>query len=122
MRTREATGRGRRKVSVQHKGAILSAAVGAAGTTIITTLGHGHSGATVAVGVALLGAMSTAACLVCESVARHGKPASDAYEAGHQAGYDKGYLDGRRVARPVIVTLPCATKRSDALHDRTGSD
>jgi hypothetical protein len=36
---------------------------------------------------------------------RHGKPASDAYEQGHQAGYDKGYCEGRRVARPVVVDL-----------------
>lgn len=27
------------------------------------------------------------------------------YEHGHQAGYDAGYLDGRRVAKPVIVPL-----------------
>jgi hypothetical protein len=33
------------------------------------------------------------------------RPASDAYEQGHQAGFDKGYMEGRRVARPVVVDL-----------------
>jgi hypothetical protein len=28
-----------------------------------------------------------------------------AYEAGRQDGYDTGYEDGRRVAKPVVVSL-----------------
>lgn len=28
------------------------------------------------------------------------------YERGHQAGYDSGYIDGRRVAKPVVVRFP----------------
>lgn len=31
------------------------------------------------------------------------RPASDAYEQGHESGYDKGYCAGRRVAKPVVV-------------------
>jgi hypothetical protein len=35
----------------------------------------------------------------------YARPLSDAYEQGHQAGFDKGYCEGRRVARPVVVDL-----------------
>jgi hypothetical protein len=27
------------------------------------------------------------------------------YEAGRQAGYDAGFIDGRRIARPVVVPI-----------------
>jgi hypothetical protein len=35
----------------------------------------------------------------------HLRPASDAYEQGHQAGFDKGWVEGRRSARPVVIDL-----------------
>ena len=30
---------------------------------------------------------------------------AEVYEAGRQAGYDAGFIDGRRIARPVVVPL-----------------
>lgn len=27
------------------------------------------------------------------------------YEAGREAGYDAGFIDGRRIARPVVVSI-----------------
>jgi hypothetical protein len=45
------------------------------------------------------------ACLLVAGVAFLARPASDAYEQGWQAGHNKGYMEGRRVARPVVVDL-----------------
>lgn len=42
------------------------------------------------------------------------------YEAAHQAGYDAGYIDGRRIARPVVVKLPRANVAE--LLEPSGSD
>ena len=33
------------------------------------------------------------------------RPADDAYELGYQIGYDKGFLEGHRAARPVVVPM-----------------
>jgi hypothetical protein len=52
--------------------------------------------------------LGAAVCLAAVGwllAASHGKPTSDAYEQGHQAGYDKGWRAGRRSARPVVVDL-----------------
>jgi hypothetical protein len=38
-------------------------------------------------------------------VARSRHTESEVYEAGRQAGYDAGYLDGRRISKPVVVGL-----------------
>jgi hypothetical protein len=74
--------------------------VAVACATILTGVGWASSDHLFACGLA---------CLLVVGVAfSHAlmlRPASDAYEQGHQAGYDKGYMEGRRVARPVVVDL-----------------
>lgn len=37
------------------------------------------------------------------------RPADDAYELGYQIGYDKGFLEGHRSARPVVVPMANAS-------------
>ena len=37
------------------------------------------------------------------------KPADDAYSLGFQIGYDRGYLEGRASARPVVVPMAGAS-------------
>jgi hypothetical protein len=37
------------------------------------------------------------------------KPADDAYHLGHQIGYDRGYMEGRASARPVVVPMAGAS-------------
>jgi hypothetical protein len=74
--------------------------VAVACSTILTGVGWARSDHLFACGLALL--LVSAAGFSHALLAR---PASDAYEQGHQAGYDKGYCEGRRVARPVVVDL-----------------
>jgi hypothetical protein len=51
--------------------------------------------------------MSTIMCsLLWFFVSRTRRVEDDVYEAGRKAGYADGYINGRRVARPVIVRLP----------------
>lgn len=38
-------------------------------------------------------------------VTRGRRSEDEVYEAGRQAGYDAGFIDGRRIARPVVVPL-----------------
>jgi len=69
--------------------------------------GHEHDVMFMAAGsvVMLLGAMLATACIICQAIRVCMRPASDAYEQGWQAGFDKGYWEGRRTARPVVVPL-----------------
>jgi hypothetical protein len=53
----------------------------------------------------VLGAVLATACVICSAIRLHLRPVSDAYEQGHQAGFDKGWVEGRRSARPVVIDL-----------------
>jgi hypothetical protein len=74
--------------------------VAVACATILTGVGWARSDHLFACGLAFL--------LVAGVAFSHSllvRPISDVYEQGHQAGFDKGYMEGRRVARPVVVDL-----------------
>jgi hypothetical protein len=73
----------------------------------MTVWGHWHDLLFMIVGPVLmvLGAVLATASVICYTIRLHLRPASDAYEQGHQAGFDKGYREGRWVAKPVVVDL-----------------
>jgi hypothetical protein len=43
------------------------------------------------------------------------------YEAGRQNGYDAGFMDGRRVAKPVVVPIAAGGQRSNRSSTHTSS-
>jgi hypothetical protein len=73
----------------------------------MTAWGHWHDLIFMIVGPVLmvLGAVLATACVICYTIRLHLRPASDAYEQGFQAGHNKGYWEGHRSARPVVVNL-----------------
>lgn len=75
----------------------------AAGTTMIYSgrfvIGLGLAGAVVAVaGIAIAGWARLA-----KVITSHNRPADHAYTEGYEAGYDKGWRDGR--ARPTLTVI-----------------
>jgi hypothetical protein len=52
-----------------------------------------------------LGGSTIICSLLWFFVARGRHVEEQVYEAGRQAGYDAGYLDGRRISKPVVVAL-----------------
>jgi len=53
----------------------------------------------------LVGAMVISGGLMTKVFRGVTRPADDAYELGYQIGYDKGFLEGHRSARPVVVPM-----------------
>jgi hypothetical protein len=88
------------------RGLWFGAAMGVTGA-VMTAWGHWHDLLYMIAGpvIMVLGAVLATACIICSTIRLHLRPASDAYEQGFQAGYDKGYVEGRRTARPVVVPL-----------------
>lgn len=79
------------------------------------TQGTGIAGAVLAeptmwaIGVAfVIGSMWLATLVICRAVKRPTRDAMAAYDLGEQMGRDRGYEEGRRVARPVVVPMPPA--------------
>jgi hypothetical protein len=81
--------------------------VALAGAALLVVLGWTRSDRVFGLGLAL-GVVAAAAL----SHALLARPAADAYEAGHAAGYDKGWTEGRRTARPVLVEFPDADEQA----------
>lgn len=88
------------------RGFWIGAGMGTTGAGL-TAWGHWHDLLYMIVGPVLmvLGAVLSTACIICSTIRLHLRPASDAYEQGHQAGFDKGWTEGHRTARPVVVNL-----------------
>jgi hypothetical protein len=88
------------------RGLWIGAGMGIVGAGM-TAWGNWHDVLYMIVGPVLmvLGAVLATACVVCSAIRLHLRPASDAYEQGHQAGFDKGWVEGRRSARPVVIDL-----------------
>ena len=40
-----------------------------------------------------------------QRIARMNRPADEAYELGFQMGYDRGFIEGRKTVRPVVVPM-----------------
>lgn len=71
------------------------------------------AGATIGLGqlviaAALIASMSVATLIICTAVKGCSREAVAAYDLGEQIGRDRGYEEGRRVARPVVVPMPPA--------------
>jgi hypothetical protein len=56
-------------------------------------------------GLVLLATIIASHVVLVRVVRRPGKVEASAFEAGHQQGYDKGYYEGHRQARPVLVSM-----------------
>lgn len=56
-----------------------------------------------------LGAVGMIGTVVWYLQSRQRRDDEAVYDAGHRAGYDAGFLDGRRTARPVVVPLRIAS-------------
>lgn len=88
--------------------------------------GAADSGATIerAVMAALLiVSMWVATFVICKAVKSSNREAVAAFDLGEQLGRDRGYEEGRRVARPVVVPMPpaCPCQGAGDL-DRRGAD
>jgi hypothetical protein len=88
------------------RGLWIGAAMGVVGA-VMTAWGHSHDVLFMIAGpvIMVLGAVLATACVICSTIRLHLRPASDAYEQGFQAGFDKGWVEGRRSARPVVIDL-----------------
>jgi hypothetical protein len=86
------------------RGLWIGAAMGVVGA-VMTAWGHSRDVLFMIAGpvIMVLGAVLATACVICSTIRLHLRPASDAYEQGFQAGFDKGYREGRWVAKPVVV-------------------
>jgi cytochrome c553 len=58
--------------------------------------------------IVVLASMWLATLVICRSVKSCSREAVAAYDLGEQMGRDRGYMEGRRVARPVVVPMPPA--------------
>lgn len=58
----------------------------------------------VLVGVVVLVAAMLARCVTAR-LAKVNRPADAAFQEGYEMGYDRGWLEGHRKARPVVVGL-----------------
>lgn len=69
------------------------------------------------VAVVVLISMWLATLVICRAVKATTKDAVAAYDLGEQMGRDRGYEEGRRVARPVVVPMPpaCPCQSAGAL-------
>ena len=78
-----------------------------AGATI-TAYSIGRDPALLVIGVTLiiLAGMSTATLMIIGAIGKANRETSAAFDLGRDIGHDQGYLEGRRVAKPVLVQLP----------------
>jgi hypothetical protein len=67
--------------------------------------------------VVILASMWLATAVICRAVKATTKDAVQAYDLGEQIGRGRGYEEGRRVARPVVVPMPpaCPCQSAGAL-------
>lgn len=61
-----------------------------------------------AIGLALMlmGVVVVVGSFVMRALRRVNRPAEIAFDEGYQMGYDKGYIEGRRIGSPTLVTMP----------------
>ena len=59
----------------------------------------------IALTLMLVGVISVAAALVAQCVLQTGRPAADAYEAGYQMGYDKGWNAAQHEEDGTVVPI-----------------
>lgn len=79
--------------------------VGSGATMSVLSYGHDIYLQMIGMTTLLCGTVAIAAGRVIRIVSRHQRSADEAFELGQQMGYEKGYCEGRRTARPVVVPM-----------------
>jgi hypothetical protein len=97
---------------------VASGVATAAGATIAATM-FGSGIEVYGLSLALIGSLGLASAALSRQVRESARDAIAAYDLGQQLGYDKGYMEGRRVARPVVVPHPSLRQCE---HDLEGGD
>lgn len=90
------------------RAAIAAGGIAAGAGAVLTALTYGGDLYAVTVGVSssIIGTGICATGVVCRSLRRPRVDVEAAFELGRQVGHDRGYWEGRRTARPVVVPLP----------------
>ena len=63
----------------------------------------------IGIAAVVLGAVGVCGSLVVRRVDAVNRPADVAYELGFQMGYDRGWIEGRRVGGPAVVPIQSET-------------
>ena len=61
------------------------------------------------------GFLTLVACVLTQVFGSSHGSQDDAFRRGKSMGYDQGYLEGRRAARPVVVPMPLASRDTETL-------
>lgn len=94
----------------------LVIATGGAATAALAYRGPDVDIATLTIGVTvvLVGGKVCTGALLYAAIRKPRLAADEAFELGYQMGEDKGYREGRRAGRPVVVSLDSPARREVA--------